>query len=443
MVNRIRPAVLTLVLLVTFVAQALPSAVAQSPMRFRDTPGAKAFLAKNYPRALEEFNRLRQANPNNTLILRYLAITLDQLGRYAEAINIFREALAIAPNKPSLHYHLGVTYYNARLGNEAIASFRRAIELAQGSRYAELASRYLDAIAQQQAQQQRPGTPKRIGAYVQGGYQYDNNVAAAPTGTGARSDSRITGYANLDFYLHRSPVWLATVSVNGYGIRHDDEAFKDFETAQYGGDLRLQRTGTMGKIPTISSINYNYRKVELADGNPYSASHTITLGLRMNLTEGTATYGYYRYTNDDFEQQGFDPAFSSRDADNHAAGLRHTWFFAKRQGQLSLGLDYQKNNADGVNFEMDGLNGRISAIFPLFWALRADIDVGYGEDDYSKFAGPVRRETERATVSAGLSRWFGRHFQLRLNYSYRDEESSYDELTYDRTVWGANLNYVY
>jgi len=79
----------------------------------------------------------------------------------------------------------------------------------------------------------------------------------------------------------------------------------------------------------------------------------------------------------------------------------------------------------------------------LFWALRADIDVGYGEDDYSKFAGPVRRETERATVSAGLSRWFGRHFQLRLNYSYRDEESSYDELTYDRTVWGANLNYVY
>lgn len=431
-------------LLVTLLAVGTQDASAQAPMRFRDTPGAKAFIAKDYPRALEEFRKLREANPNNTLILRYLAITLDQLGRYREAIDVYKEALAIAPNKPSLHYHLGVTYYNARLGNEAVASFRRAMELARGSHYAELASRYLDAIAQQQAQQQRAGTPQRVGAYVQGGYQYDDNIPAAPDGVaGTRRDSRFTGYVNLDYYLHRSPVWLVMASVNGYDSWYDDETFDAFEIPQYGGDLRVQRTGTMGQYPYISSLNYNYRKVELSDGDPFSSSHSVTLGLRMNFTEGTATYGYYRYTDDDFEDEGFDSAFSSRDADNHAAGLRHTWFFTERQGQVSVGLDYERNDADGVNFEMDGLNGRLSAIFPLPWSLRVDVAVGYGEDDYRKFAGPVRRETERTTVSAGVSRWFGRHFQVRLDYSDWDEESTYDQLTYDRTVWGASLNYVY
>ncbi|HEC11991.1 MAG TPA: tetratricopeptide repeat protein [Acidiferrobacteraceae bacterium] len=428
----------------TLLAAGLTDAAAQSPMRFRDTPGAKAFVAKDYPRALEEFRRLRQANPNNTLILRYLAITLSQLGRYQEAIGIFKEALAIAPNKAWIHYHLGVTYYNARLGKQAAASFRRVMALAQGTQYAQLASRYLDAIAQQQSQQQRIGTPQRFGAFVQGGYQYDNNIPAAANGVaGPRGGNRFTGYVNLDYYLHRSPVWLVTASINGYQNWYDGNNFNALETPQYSGGLRAQRTGTLGRYPYIGSVNYNYRRVYLSDGSPYSRSHALTLGLRMNLSKTTATYGYYRYTNDDFAAEGFDPVFSSRDANNHALGLRHTWYFAQRQGQVSVGLDYQKNDARGLNFEMDSLSGKINAIFPLPWALRAEFDVGYGTDDYSQFVGPVRRKTDRKTVSAGLSRWFGQRVQMRLDYSYRDEASSYDQLSYDRTVWGASLNYVY
>jgi len=129
--------------------------------------------------------------------------------------------------------------------------------------------------------------------------------------------------------------------------------------------------------------------------------------------------------------------------DNHAAGLRHTWFYAERQGQFYFALGYQDNQANGVNFQMDGANVNIGSIVPLPWELGFDFDFGYGEEDYPKFAGPVRRETERFSVSAGLSRWFGRFFQIRFNYSYRDEQSSYDELSYDRTVWSLNLNYVY
>ena len=423
----------------------LTNADAQTVLRFRDTPGAIAFQVRDYDRALVEFQKLRQANPNNTLILRYLGITLSELGRFKEAIDIFKEAIAIAPNKPSLHYHLGVTYYTARQPEAAIIAFRRVMQLAQDSQYAVLSGRYLDAIAQQQAEQQRPGAPQRFGIYAQAAYQRDDNILAVPGGSISTDigDDRLTGFIKLDYYLQRSPVWLAMASVNGYNSRYRNDAFDSYEFPQYGGDLRLQRTGVLGNYPFIGSANYNYRKVDLADGESYSRSHALALGLRMNLTENTATYAYYNYTNDDFADEGFDPEISSRDADNHLLGLSQTWFFAGRSGQVSLGLDYEKNNAYGANFDMDGLTGKISAIIPLPWTMRLDLNLGYGQEDYSNFVGPVRRETDITSSSAALSRWFGRYFQASLNYSFRKENSSYEQLTYDRSVWGASISYVY
>jgi hypothetical protein len=433
-----------LVLLAWLFAGGLATAEAQTPMRFRDTPGAQAFLAKRYQDALREFRKLREANPNHVVILRYLAITLDRLNRYDEAVAVFKEALAVAPNNVALHFFLGVTLYNARRGAEAVVRFQRAISLAPQSMYAELATRYLDAIAQQQMQQQQPGAPQRFGVYAQAGVKYDDNVLSAPDGfAGKRSDSRQTGYLLLEYYLHRSPTWLAAVEINGYGIWYNDRAFNSLEVSQYSGGVRLQRVGTLRKYPYVGSIKYGYNEVRLSEGDVYSRSNALTLGLRLNLSANTATYGYYQYTDDDFTEEGFDPVFSSRDANNHAMGLRHTWFFAKRKGQVNMGLDYQKNNAAGVNFVMEGISANIGAITPLPWKLRADLKFAYGEDDYRKFAGPVRRETHRRRYGAGLSRWFGRRVLVRLDYSYVDEDSSYEQLTYDREAWGASVSYVY
>ena len=430
-------------LVILFLGCLAPQSVS-AQVQFKDTEAAKAFIAKDFDRALEEFQKLRESNPNNTLILQYLAITLKQLGRFDEAIDIFREALAIAPNNPALNYQLGVTFYNAKRGDEAVDSFTQTKDLAPESRYAELAAQYLDAISQQRAQNQVSGAPKRFGIFAQAGYQYDDNIPAFPDGIGGdRTDNRYTGYLNLDFYLHRSPTWLITTSLNGYGTWYEESEFEVFEAPQYSANIRLQRTHVLGKIPAISSIDYNYRKVDFFDETTYSRSNSLTLGLRLNLSRATATYGFYQYTEDNFSAEGFDPLFSSRDADNHMIGLRHTWFFANRRGQFAFGIDYEDNNADGINFEYDGFSASLDAVIPLFWKMRGDLGVRYGEDSYDMFAGPVTRETDRISYTAGFSRWINRNFQWRFTYNYWDEDSSYDELSYDRAVWGLNLNYVY
>lgn len=442
--RRLFPATAAIVFFAMLPATFANDAHAQGAVRFQDTPAAQAFARKDYATALDALQDLLAANPGHVLVMRYLAITLDLLGRVDESMAMYDEAIAIAPGNAELHYHRGVTAYNANRGGEAVRSFRRAGELAPQSRYAELSLRYLDAIAEQYAQRQSVGKPKRFGVYALVGYQHDDNITASPDGArGVHDGERYTGYISFDYHVHQSSEWLVTTSVNGYGSWYDDALFDDFEIPQYMGSLRFQKSGSTERLPYLGTMTYDYRRVERADGELYSRSHSLTLGLRVSFKENTASYGYYQYTDDDFADEGFDPAFSSRDADNHLVGLRQTWFFADGRGDVSAELKYERNRADGLNFDMEGVSGTLSASLPLPAAWSLNVSATYAEEDYDRFAGPVIRETTRRQASIGLSRWFAKRFNVRLDYSYLDEKSSYDVLDFDRYVWGLSVSYAY
>ena len=60
------------------------SAGAEAPP-LEETGAGQAFKAHQYEAALVEFQKLAADDPNNALVQRYLALTLDRLGRYREA----------------------------------------------------------------------------------------------------------------------------------------------------------------------------------------------------------------------------------------------------------------------------------------------------------------------------------------------------------------------
>jgi hypothetical protein len=336
-----------------------------------------------------------------------------------------------------------VTQYNARQADAAVASFRRVQQLAAGSEYANYAARYLDAIARQRVQQQVAGAPKRFSVFAQGGIQYDDNVYAAPGDSDLQGATRASGYLSLEYHLHRTPDWLATLGLSGYGVWYSEDGFDALATTTSGASTLLQRTGTLGKYPFVGSIRYEYSEARRGEGGRYSRSNGLTTGLRLNLSKNTATHAWYRYRVDDFTDEGFDPVYSSRDADNHAVGLRQVWYFAGRRGQLNGGIEYQHNDADGLNFVMDGTTYSVGLVVPLPRDWRCDLGVSYGEEDYTKFVGPVRRESETWTYSAALSRWFGSHVLLRLDYNLVDSDSTYDQLGYRRETVGTSISYVH
>jgi hypothetical protein len=386
------------------------------------------------------------ANPRDVLALRYLGITLDRLGRYQEAIDAFQRALALEPESAATHFHLGVTYYKARASDLARASLVRAAQLAPDTLYDQMAARYLDALAQQQVQLQRPGAPNLFSLYADVGVQYDSNIPAAPDDSalfgGKHGGFRVVEYLSAELRFLRRPGWLGLVEGSTYQAQYPDSAFDGFDLSTYGLGALLQRDTTLATLPLILLARYNYSWVFL-DGDEYSGSHALTGSVQLDEARWTATNVYYRYTRDDFEDEGFDPAISSRDADNHAVGIAQILYFADRKGQVRVGYEYQTNRARGLNFDLDGHKVSVSASVPLPGAIQGEVAAEYAHEWYPDFQGPAERKTDRWGIRGSLARWFGQHFLVRLTGAWTSEQSSYDVLEYDRWVVGVSLSYAY
>jgi hypothetical protein len=411
-----------------------------------DTSAGQAFKTRQYDIALAEFQKLAAQHPKDALVLRYLAITLDRLGRYQDAIKIYHQALALTPLNPSLHFHMGTTYYKGGWTDYAEQSFRRVIQIAPDTLYGERARQYLDALVQQRVQLQPPGLPKPWGFYFQAGLQTDSNIPAAPRDpalfTGDRSGVRIFEYLWGTYRFLRQPGWLGALEASTYQAQYPEDAFRRFRLSLYTLGASLQRTTTLWSLPFIGSVKYEHRTA-LLGGDTYSRSHVVTAGSQIGFTPETSTHAYYRYTRDDFTNEGFDPALSSRDADHHVFGLAQVWYFANRKGQVRVGYEFQDNRADGLNFKMDGHKISLGGVIPLPWEVQANLGADYSRETYPDFQGPVRRKTDRRSFTAGLSKWFTRHILGRLDAAYTNEGSTYDLLSYRRWVFGGSVAYVY
>ena len=425
---------------------ALAAPASAQDLAFVDTPAGRAFKAQQYDVALVELERMVAQDPRDVLALRYLGITLDRLGRYRDAVDAFQRALALEPESAATHFHLGVTYYKARVPDLARASFVRSSQLAPETLYDQMAARYLDALAQQQVELQRPGAPRLFSLFVDVGTQYDSNIPAAPDDPalfeGKHGGVRIVEYLSAELRLLRRPGWLGLVEGSTYQAQYPDSAFDGFSLSTYGLGALLQRDTTIGARPLILSARYNYNWVFL-DGDAYSGSHAATASAQLDEVPWTATSVYYRYTRDDFEDEGFDAAFSSRDADNHAVGVTQILYFADRQGQVRIGYEYQSNRARGLNFDLDGHKVTLSASVPLPGAIQAEVAAEYAHEEYPSFQGPVRRETDRWGFRGSLARWFYQSVLVRLTGAWTSEQSSYDVLEYDRWVVGVSVSYAY
>lgn len=83
----------------------------------------------NLEGAIEQYHKALDAQPDFLTARNRLGITLNALGRHAEATAEFRRALAINPGQAHLHNNLAFSLYAQGEANEAEAAARRALEL--------------------------------------------------------------------------------------------------------------------------------------------------------------------------------------------------------------------------------------------------------------------------------------------------------------------------
>ena len=144
------PAVAVLLLTASHntLAAPVPKRSSISSEAFLSSQFSTYFKQRKYQQALAALDVLAAAHPDDPLILRYRALTLERLGRRAEAIATYRHILALRPNHVPTHLFLGLAYAKAGQRDAAAGQFRWVIDHSADDEYRHWAQAQLARLRQ-------------------------------------------------------------------------------------------------------------------------------------------------------------------------------------------------------------------------------------------------------------------------------------------------------
>jgi len=91
---------------------------------------------RDYDRALEEFSRVIELQPNNALAKASIAWVQRRQGKWDEAVTGLQAVVKLDPLDAFYKYELGITYHYCRRYREAIAQFDKVIDLQPNHQWA-------------------------------------------------------------------------------------------------------------------------------------------------------------------------------------------------------------------------------------------------------------------------------------------------------------------
>jgi Flp pilus assembly protein TadD len=94
--------------------------------------GATAFKADDFVAARAAFELAIAQRPDDAEAVNNLGLTLDRLGKKAEAVGRFEQAISVAPDKSAYHFNLGHALSELQQWDRAVGAYREALRLFPG-----------------------------------------------------------------------------------------------------------------------------------------------------------------------------------------------------------------------------------------------------------------------------------------------------------------------
>jgi arylsulfatase A-like enzyme/Flp pilus assembly protein TadD len=92
--------------------------------------GLDYYRLRDFPKAVEEFQRVLQLSPDYALAVFQLGLALARTGDFDQAIQMLKHALELDGTNFSAAYNLGAAYARKQMAPEAVAAFRETIRIA-------------------------------------------------------------------------------------------------------------------------------------------------------------------------------------------------------------------------------------------------------------------------------------------------------------------------
>ncbi|MBI4125767.1 MAG: tetratricopeptide repeat protein [Deltaproteobacteria bacterium] len=408
----------------------------------------KTFRNKKYEKALKECDALLKKYPNDPLLLRYRALTLEKLHQVTRAIQLYRQILAAYPGDIPARLFLGLAYIKLEEYEKARRELRFVSRKASSAEYRHWAEAQLNRLRENI---RTAGKPVKKKAYVigKGGVAYDSNPLLVPNNGNLSSRNKADAARFMVELNAGYPLWLkrnfrADILYIGEAYLHTEGA-RDADFTSQGIAFDSKRRVFAGKRSVLLGGRYDFR-ANLLKTNLFSIVNRFYASADTSFFPKTQTHFYGRFGILEYASDGANPAISSRDGIRGGMGLTQyfyksnfkTFFFIKGEGNF--------DRTRGDNFDRWGALTRAGAHMPLVFVKKTDLDLsgGFSWGSYPNFQSlsaldTRTREDHVWDLYAGVTRHWKPNFASRLFYRFIGSENDNDFFDRTRHIAGGKV----
>ncbi|MDO8675083.1 MAG: hypothetical protein Q7K71_03060 [Candidatus Omnitrophota bacterium] len=408
----------------------------------------KSFKNQEYKKALKEANELLKTHPNDPLILRYRALTLEKLHHPAEAISLYHEILAAHPYDEPARLFLGLAYIKEGENHKAAAELHQVVKHSTLAEYRHWAQEQLDRL---HAHEVSRGKSIKKKVYVVGktGVVYDSNPLFTPDDKGLSSTERNPAALYLFELSAGYPLRLerdARVDILYIGQQYShSHGAHQVDFTSNGFALDSKKRTFAGKRPFLLGGRYDFR-ANFLRSDLFSIVNRFFVSADTSFWHKTLTHFFARFAVSNYGPDGADPDQSSRDGIREAIGMtqyfytksRKTFFFIKGEGDF--------NQTRGENFNRQGVLATVGFHTPFLRLHKTDLDVSssFNWGVYPEFTSlssldPEGRRDTGWDVYAGVTRHWKPNLATRVFYRFINSANSNDLLDHSRHLAGVEV----
>jgi tetratricopeptide (TPR) repeat protein len=418
------------------------------------------------------FGEAVAADPADAQALFYRGLAAGRAGDFASAATDLAQAVERDPNLSQAGLELGYALY--RLGRYEEAS-RWLAQAPDDTRFAGPASLFLGICRMQtgdaegarraleEAATKDPALQPRARYYLERidegfgvsetrpyefygmvGFDYDSNVGLAPSddaidqalGIGDQEDGRANLEVGGRYHAVRTDDLQVSLGYELFQSLHFDLTSFNIQDHRVAAQMAWQprETFTVGV-----ATRYDYY---LRETDRFLQEILTAPWIRIPLGALGETDIYYRYRSRDYLENVFDDTL---DGANHAAGLRHAYYFGARDRYVAAGYRFDRediNESAGDRFRYDGQEGQAEFGWTLPWQARAALAYAYRFENYTD-GQSNGREDDQHGITVALYRAVGEYLMVRASYQGTINDSNQPVFEYDGHVGSLALEMRY
>lgn len=434
------PTLICITLLLTLV-MALPALA--EPNHFQQ--GIEAFKAEDYPRALDHFNRAREAGNRSANLAYNRAVTLYRLDRLTEASEAFSELTDDERWGDLARYNLGLIAQAQGDSRAAQFWYAQVVQEADNTKLQQLARQKLVALVADR--EQRTATGKKGALLFNLGLASDSNAANLADELASRSGGKEDIYTEGLGYGH---YYLSGEKDRGtklYGLAYTRD-FQDYDSF----NARILGAGLARERPLGSAIGELGARLThtRVDGQVLADQVMLSASVRRPLSNGRLSAGV---------QTSY---FSAGDDYGYIEGWQHQLELGARwvhnRVTLTPKVQWQSNNREDRETETQRTSyspTKFNLMVDLDWQLTPEWTlkggVSYSRARYDgnnrlTDLGGVERDRQRENTQRqwhlGARYGWSPRRSLTGQYRYTRSDDTFDLYEHDKQVVGLKLEYA-